>query len=63
VNGQTIIILQIEPLRTKVREHFGCPDLEGAYMEQEGSSGSVGTHFERRVFFNDVKTFLSIYFE
>jgi len=30
--------------------------LEGAYLENQGGSGSFGAHFERRVFFNEFMT-------
>ena len=44
----------MDPLKTKVQNYFGCSDLEGAYIEQQGGSGSAGSHFERRVFMNEV---------
>jgi len=54
VNGVSQIVLTIEPLITKVQDYFDCPTLEGAYIEQQGGSGSAGSHFERRVFMNEV---------
>ena len=44
----------MEPLRTKLRNYFNCQSLEGAYIEQQGGSGSAGSHFERRIFMNEV---------
>jgi hypothetical protein len=50
VNGNNITILNVEPLTTRLRNYFGCSTLEGAYLENEGEAGSVGSHFERRIF-------------
>jgi len=56
VNGQEVTVLTIEPLRTKLRKHFNCPNLEGAYIENEGGSGTAGSHFEKRIFMNEALT-------
>jgi hypothetical protein len=50
LGGATATVLTAEPLRTMLREHFACPTLKGAYMENSGSSGTAGSHFERRQF-------------
>jgi len=54
VNGGTVTVLNLAPLTTRIRAYFGCSTIEGAYIENEGSAASAGSHFERRVFFNDV---------
>jgi len=50
INGVSSTVLNIEPLTSKLRAYFGCTTLEGAVMENQGGSGSAGTHFERRIF-------------
>jgi len=50
----TITYLNLPSLTSRLRTHFNCATLEGAYIENEGSSLSAGSHFERRVFFNEV---------
>ena len=47
-------MLTLAPLTTRLKAYFGCNDLDGAYIEQQGGSGSAGSHFERRVFMNEV---------
>mmetsp|Transcript_39949 Transcript_39949/g.35662 ORF Transcript_39949/g.35662 Transcript_39949/m.35662 type:complete len:96 (-) Transcript_39949:838-1125(-) len=39
-----------------LREHFGCDTIQGIFMENEGTSGSIGSHFERRIFHHEVMT-------
>lgn len=34
----------------EVRRHFGCEDLEGAELEDQGEEGTAMTHWEKRVF-------------
>ena len=34
----------------EVRSHFGCGDLEGAELEDQGEEGTALTHWEKRVF-------------
>lgn len=34
----------------EVREHFGCEQLEGAELEDQGEDGTALTHWEKRVF-------------
>jgi len=55
-NGQTINYINVEPLTTRVREHFGCDTAPGGYLENNGGSGSAGSHWERRVFYNEYMT-------
>ena len=55
MNGVDQIVLIMDPLKTKVQNYFSCSSLEGAYIEQQGGDGSAGSHFERRVFMNEVQ--------
>jgi len=50
LDGATSVVLDVEPLTSKLRTFFGCSTLAGAYMENGGSSGTAGSHFERRQF-------------
>jgi len=56
VNGQTIQVLNLSPLTNRIRTYFGCSRLTGAYLENDGGDGSAGSHFERRIFFNEYMT-------
>jgi len=61
INGGTSKVLNVEPLTSKLREHFGCSTLKGAYMENSGSSATAGSHFERRIFAFETMTSGLIY--
>lgn len=37
-------------VKAEVRAHFGCRDLEGAELEDQGEDGTMNTHWEKRVF-------------
>jgi len=37
-----------------VRKRFNCPTLNGAEIEDEGGSGTAGSHWERRIFTYDI---------
>jgi len=56
VNGIPTMVLNVPPLTQRLRAHFNCSTLEGAYLENEGGPGSFGAHFERRVFYNEFMT-------
>ncbi len=58
MNGVPQLVLNLPPLTKRLRAHFNCSTLEGAYLENEGGPGSFGAHFERRVFFNEVRFLL-----
>jgi hypothetical protein len=38
------------------RNHFGCPTLEGGDIEDGGSAGTAGSHWEKRIFNNEYMT-------
>ena len=42
--------LRGENLLAVVKDHFGCDDIEGVPLEDDGGEGSKGGHFERIVF-------------
>lgn len=48
------LVIDVPALTNKLREYFGCVDLEGAYMENNGGKGSIGSHFEKRFFLYEV---------
>lgn len=56
VNDYNTLILRLEPLRIKLRAHFNCSVIDGAYLENQGTSQNVASHFERRVFYNELMT-------
>jgi len=39
-----------------VRDHFSCPTLEGAELEDQGGDGTALTHWEKRIFQNEAMT-------
>ncbi|OQR70536.1 leishmanolysin peptidase-like [Tropilaelaps mercedesae] len=43
-------------VKQAVREHFGCPDLIGAELEDQGDDGTRLTHWEKRLFENEAMT-------
>jgi len=48
--------INLPGLTDRLRAHFNCSTLEGAYLENQGASFSIGSHFERRIFFNELMT-------
>lgn len=51
-----ISILVTPKVREIVREHFACPTLEGAELEDQGSTGTALTHWEKRLFEHEIMT-------
>jgi len=49
-NSKATTVIDVAPLTDKLREFFGCKTLEGAYLENDGSDGTSGSHFERKLF-------------
>ena len=45
-----IFLLYCFQHKEEVRKHFNCSTLEGAELEDQGSSGTAGSHWEKRVF-------------
>ncbi|WAR04739.1 LMLN-like protein, partial [Mya arenaria] len=60
LKGQTIrktVNMIITPnVVREVRAHFGCPNLEGGELEDQGINGTAITHWEKRVFENEFMT-------
>lgn len=57
VNGVSSYVINVEPLTSKLQDYFGCPSIEGALLENEGPEESAASHFERRVFYDEVPLF------
>jgi len=56
LNGSKRTVLDIPELTTKLRKHYGCTTLEGAFLEDDGGDGTAASHFERRHFIYEVMT-------
>lgn len=51
------VLMMVTPrVRQEVRDHFNCPELEGAELEDQGDEGTSLTHWEKRVFENEAMT-------
>jgi len=61
LNGATSLVIDVPPLTQKLRTFFGCSTLEGAFMENSGSSATAGDHFERKMFVFEAMTSGLIY--
>jgi len=50
LDGSTAKVLNLAPLTSRIRAFFGCSTIIGAYLEDDGGSGTAGVHFEKRQF-------------
>jgi len=50
INGVTRTFIDLPPLTSKLRNHFGCSSLQGAPLENSGGSGTSSSHFEKKAF-------------
>jgi len=53
---RTVHLMVTPRVVREVRDHFGCPTLEGAELEDQGGDGTAFTHWEKRVFQNEAMT-------
>ena len=60
VNGINTTYYHAEPLTSRLRKHFNCSTLKGAYLENQGAAGSIGSHFERKMLEAELMTASSI---
>ena len=51
--GADRVLLTFPTVVAKVKEHFGCAELEGAELEDSGGSGTASSHWEKRIFGNE----------
>ena len=68
LRGHTVWKLATPKILEKAREQFGCSTLNGAELENQvqitedvlrvlqGGGGTSGSHWEKRIFLNDVMT-------
>ena len=59
--GGAIIGIKTPILMREARLHFNCTDMEYVPLEDEGSTGSRNSHWERRMFGNEVMTASAMY--
>jgi len=50
INNSTHIVVNIPALTDKLRAFHGCSTLPGAIMEDDGGSGTDGSHFEKKIY-------------
>lgn len=49
IEGDRVVKKIVTPkVVEKAREHFGCSTLDGAELEDEGGTGTAGSHWESR---------------
>lgn len=53
---RTVDVMVTPRVVEEVRNHFGCPTLLGAELEDQGGEGTALTHWEKRVFQNEAMT-------
>jgi len=48
------LVINVPFLTKRLQEYFGCETLEGIYLENDGGSGSEGSHLEKKHFLYEV---------
>jgi len=52
--GGTVSKIITEEVIAKARDHFDCAGLNGGELENAGGSGSASSHWEKRVYMNEI---------
>jgi hypothetical protein len=56
LRGVTTNVFIAEPVLSRIRNFIGCPTYPGLELENQGGSGSKGSHWERRILLNELMT-------
>ena len=56
LRGESRTLLITPKVKQFGAEYFGCTTLSGVELENEGGSGSMGSHWERVLLFNEYMT-------
>ena len=56
VSGSKAPGLKTKNLLEFAKKFYDCPTIQSLPLENDGDSGSMGAHFERSIFFNEVMT-------
>lgn len=59
--NRTITKLVTPAALKKAREFFGCPNLNGVELEDQGGQGTAGSHWEKRILNQDFMTGVGVY--
>jgi len=60
VRGFLSTFYKLPKVVNKVRNHFGCSTMFGLELENQGGTGSQGSHWERRIVNNEIMTATSV---
>lgn len=52
----TVAVVKTPAVLAAVQQHFGCNNVTGGELENYGGSGTSGSHWEKRAFFNEYMT-------
>ena len=53
INGQQYSYINSKKVLEKAKLHFGCDNIEGIQLENQGASGTIGSHWETRYMLGD----------
>lgn len=53
LRGKEVVMLTTPTVVKRSQEGFGCSDMLGIELEDSGGSGTIGSHWEKRIMFND----------
>jgi hypothetical protein len=53
INVRKVIKIITPKVVELARETFGCSDLDGLELEQQGGQGTAGSHWEKRIMYAD----------
>jgi len=56
IAGNRRMVLDVPSLTTRLRNYFGCSSMPGMIMENNGGTGTAGSHPEKRYFMWEVMT-------
>lgn len=51
--GKTVHLVKTPRVVAAARKHFGCSDLDGVEIEDLGGSGTAGSHWKKRIFYQE----------